>query len=216
MPKKGESTRQKIVETSMHLFASKGYFRTSIGDIIAAAQITKGGLYGHFTSKQEIWNAAYLECSKIWQNIVLASVSDISDPLERLEHVVENSMERYLGTGVFEGGCMLFNSLVELSRQPTDMGRQVLRGFLAFSKLLRSWLDEAYRKGILEEGLDHQAIANFIMISMSGTGPLYACSKDPAMWRATMSQLRIFIRQLRRQEQPAMDRMSESAAVKGG
>ncbi len=200
MLKKGESTRQQIIEKSMHLFASKGYFQTSIGDIIAAAHITKGGLYGHFKSKQEIWNSAYQECAKIWKNVVLAGVNDISAPLERLEHVVENSMERYLGAGIFEGGCMLFNSLVELSKQPSDMGKQVLRGFKSFSKLMCSWLDEAYQKGMLKEGLDHQAIADFIMISLSGAGPLYACSKDPAMWRETMSQLRFFIRQLRKQE----------------
>ena len=63
MTTKGNLTKQKIIEKSM-TFAAKGYFQTSISDIVEATHITKGGLYGHFQSKEEIWNAAYEECSK--------------------------------------------------------------------------------------------------------------------------------------------------------
>ncbi len=198
MTTKGNLTKQKIIEKSMHLFAAKGYFQTSISDIVEATHITKGGLYGHFQSKEEIWNAAYEECSKLWKGIVLKDVEDIADPLERIQQVVENSMQHYLGAGVFEGGCLLFNSLVEFSMRSSDIGSRVLRGFKAFSRLLYSWLEEAESKGILKDGLDLRAVANFIVISLSGTGPLYVSSKDPDVWRQTISQLRIYIDQLRR------------------
>ena len=49
-------TKRKIFETSMKLFAEKGYDATSIEDITANVGVAKGTLYYHFTSKEEIFN----------------------------------------------------------------------------------------------------------------------------------------------------------------
>ncbi len=61
MGTKGIKTRQQIVAKSLQLFSVKGYFNTSISDILEATHITKGGLYGHFGSKEDIWKAVYVE-----------------------------------------------------------------------------------------------------------------------------------------------------------
>ena len=49
-------TKRKIFETSMKLFAEKGYDGTSIEDITSAVGVAKGTLYYHFSSKEEIFN----------------------------------------------------------------------------------------------------------------------------------------------------------------
>lgn len=195
---KGNITRQRIIERSMHLFAAKGYFTTSIGDILEATGLTKGGLYGHFQSKEQIWQAAYEECTRIWKSIVLKGVKNIDDPLERIERVIENSMRHYLGSGLFEGGCLLFTSLVEFSRQSPVIGGQILQGFTSFGCLLHSWMEEAEQKGLLAEGVDLRAVADFIVISINGTIPLYSASGDPRMWQQTITQLRFFLDRLRK------------------
>jgi len=48
-----------------------------------------------------------------------------------------------LGADVFDGGCFFLNMLVELSGQSASMSKQILRGFVRLSSLLRSWLEEA-------------------------------------------------------------------------
>lgn len=198
MTTKGDLTRQNIIEKSLQLFSVKGYFNTSIADIVKAAGLTKGGLYGHFRNKQEIWYAVYDECVRIWKSVVFQDVRELSDPLARLEKVIENSMKNYLGAGVFEGGCFLLNSLVDLAGQSPSMSTHVLEGFRAFSGLLRLWLDEAEKKGMLRDGLNLGEIANFIVISLNGAAPLYAASKDPAVWQQTMAQLLFYIGNLRK------------------
>lgn len=47
----------KIVDVSAELFAKKGYEQTSIQDILDATGLSKGGLYHHFKSKEEILEA---------------------------------------------------------------------------------------------------------------------------------------------------------------
>ena len=49
-------TKRKIFETSMKLFAEKGYEATSIEEITATVGVAKGTLYYHFSSKEEIFN----------------------------------------------------------------------------------------------------------------------------------------------------------------
>jgi TetR/AcrR family transcriptional repressor of nem operon len=117
-------------------------------------------------------------------------------PFKRIEKTIQNDMADYMGADVFEGGCFLFNSLVELSGQSSAMSRQILRGFVRFSRLLRSWLEEAERKGLIKEGLNLKEIANFIVISLNGAGALYSASRDPNIWKQTVQQLRFYIHQL--------------------
>ena len=51
---KGRKTRQLITQKALQLFSVKGYFNTSISDIQEATGLTKGGLYCHFKSKEDI------------------------------------------------------------------------------------------------------------------------------------------------------------------
>jgi TetR/AcrR family transcriptional repressor of nem operon len=51
---KAERTRQFIIEQAAPLFNEKGIAGTTIDDILAATKMAKGGLYGHFESKEEI------------------------------------------------------------------------------------------------------------------------------------------------------------------
>lgn len=198
MATKGDLTRQHIIEKSMQLFSVHGYFNTSIDSVVKATGLTKGGLYGHFRNKQEIWSAVYDECVRIWKSIVFQGVRDISDPLARIKKVIENSQKNYLGAGVFEGGCFLCNALVELAGQSPTMSTYVLGGFKSFAKLIRQWLEEAREQGSLKDGLDLDGIAHFIVISLNGAAPMYAASKDPAVWQQTLTQLHFYIDSLKK------------------
>jgi len=198
MASKGMQTRQDIIEKSLQVFSVKGYFNTSINDILAATGLTKGGLYGHFRSKEDIWYAVYDQAVTIWRNIVLKGAEEITDPLERIEKTIEKDMKNYLGADVFDGGCFFFNMLVELSGQSSSMASSILKGFIKFSGLIRDWLKEADHKEMLKDGLDLDEIAHFIVISLNGAAPLYSAIRDPRVWKQTVSQLHYYIDQLRR------------------
>ena len=197
MRNKGSQTKQNITEKSLQVFSVKGYYNTSINDILEATGLTKGGLYGHFASKEDIWYAVYDEAVKIWRSIVFENIRNITNPLDRIELTVENHLAKYLGKDVFEGGCFFVNMLVEVSGQSEKMKRQILRGFVQFSRLLRRWLEESDDKGLLKEGLNFREISDFIVIALNGAATLYSASKDPSIWKQTITQLRFYIKQLK-------------------
>jgi AcrR family transcriptional regulator len=198
MSTKGTRTRRNIIENTLQLFSVKGYYNTPVSDILDATGLTKGGLYGHFACKEDIWYAVYEEAVTIWKGIVFKGIRNNSDPIKRVEKFIENDMQDYLGGDVFEGGCFFLNMLVELSGQSASMSRQILRGFVRLSSLLRSWLEEADQKGMLQAGLDFQEIANFIIISLNGAAALYISSRDRSILEHTIHQLRYYLKQLRK------------------
>ncbi len=193
----GRQTRENIIEKTLQIFSVKGYYNTSINDILSATGLTKGGLYGHFAGKEELWGAAYDRAIEIWKGIVFKGARKVADPMERIEKIIDNDLFGYCGAEVFEGGCFFFNMLVELSGQSETMSRRIRTGFMQFAELLASWLEEAERKGILKKGVNRREVADFIVISMNGASALYTSSRDRRYLKETSNQLRAYLRQMK-------------------
>jgi AcrR family transcriptional regulator len=197
MVAKGTRTRQNIIEKTLQLFCIKGYYNTSIKDILEATGLTKGGLYGHFSSKEEIWYAVYDAALATWRQVIFKGIQSNSSPLERIETLIRNDIKNKLGNDIFEGGCFFHSMLVELSGQSDKMSRHILAGFMQLAGLLCAWLEQADQQGMLKQGLNFKEIANYIIISLNGAAALYASSRDQAILDHTVSQLRFYIRQLK-------------------
>ncbi len=59
------NTKERILETALELFAQSGYLGTSMSDIAGELKITKGALYKHYTSKQEILSSIVERMNKM-------------------------------------------------------------------------------------------------------------------------------------------------------
>ena len=55
--RKGEEKRQELLNAAEKLFCAKGYEGTSVQDILNVAEMSKGGFYHHFTSKEDVIKA---------------------------------------------------------------------------------------------------------------------------------------------------------------
>ncbi|MBW2482400.1 MAG: TetR/AcrR family transcriptional regulator [Deltaproteobacteria bacterium] len=198
MVTKGIQTRQNIIAKALRLFCVKGYYNTSINDILVATGLTKGGLYGHFASKEDLWYAVYDEALGIWRKIVFRGIQSSADPLECIQTLIENDIKTKLGNHIFEGGCFFHSMLVELSGQSAAMSSHLMQGFYQLAELLRAWLEQADQQELLKENLNFKEIANYIIISLNGAAALYAPSRDPAILDQTVSQLHFYIEQLKK------------------
>jgi AcrR family transcriptional regulator len=59
---RGEKTRAEIIQTAHQLFLNHGYHGTSMRQIAAQAGIALGGIYNHFSSKEDIFYSVLVEC----------------------------------------------------------------------------------------------------------------------------------------------------------
>ncbi len=81
-------TKRKIFETSMKLFAEKGYDATSIEEITATVGVAKGTLYYHFSSKEEIFNFLVEEGVKLLQNSIDIKTAKIENYIDKIKAIV--------------------------------------------------------------------------------------------------------------------------------
>ncbi|MBK9007275.1 MAG: TetR/AcrR family transcriptional regulator [Anaerolineae bacterium] len=59
--KKGEATRLAIEDAAMNLFLKQGYAATSMRQIADAVGLALGGIYNHFSSKEEIFEGIIID-----------------------------------------------------------------------------------------------------------------------------------------------------------
>src|SRR5437016_8788237 len=86
-------SRQEILRTAARLFQQRGYDATSMNDVAASLKLSKGGLYHHFQSKDEILFEIMNHAMEITQERVLDPVRGIADPEERLRSLIRRHIE---------------------------------------------------------------------------------------------------------------------------
>jgi AcrR family transcriptional regulator len=87
-----DDTRQRILDIAVDLFIEQGYAGTSVRDISERLGMTKGSLYYHFASKEEVLNALVAPLLEDLDQFVLdaAAAGKIDrDLLERLVNLLD-------------------------------------------------------------------------------------------------------------------------------
>ncbi len=86
-------SRQEILRTAARLFQQRGYDATSMNDVAAALKLSKGGLYHHFQSKDQILFEIMNHAMEITEERVLAPVRAISGAEAQLRALIRLHME---------------------------------------------------------------------------------------------------------------------------
>ncbi|HMF77784.1 MAG TPA: TetR/AcrR family transcriptional regulator [Bryobacteraceae bacterium] len=162
---KGEQTRHRVVAEAAKLFNQRGYEGSSMSDIMQVTGLEKGGIYRHFSSKEELAAAAF---DFAWNEAVQLrshDVAGIKNSVDKLRKLIANFVER---RSPIPGGCPLLNTAVD-----TDDGNPVLRKHAA--KALHAW--QARLIGIIQEGIERgevnpetepEKLANVVISCLEG------------------------------------------------
>lgn len=138
-----EETAEKIVTTARRLFFEKGYEHTSLQDIIdTLGGLTKGAIYHHFKSKEEIifsvTDKIYAKHDTSWEQIIAdQSVTG----LEKLRRLIKASL---LSSNQNE----IFTSAPDFTKNPQILVPQLES---IFSETAPNYLEPIIRLGV-EDG----------------------------------------------------------------
>ena len=83
------STRERIIDTTVHLFNADGTAAISTNHIAKAAGISPGNLYYHFRNKEAIIRAIYARLRPIWEATVSVP-TDRLPTLADLERIIDD------------------------------------------------------------------------------------------------------------------------------
>lgn len=148
-------TKRKIFETSMKLFAEKGYDATSIEEITALVGVAKGTLYYHFTSKEEIFNFLIEEGVKLLKNSIEIKTENLENSIDKIKAIVLIQIKVLVKYEDF---------MTIVLREIWGSGdRSVIckKEVFEYIKIIEKIVDEGIKKGELQKG-DANVIASGI------------------------------------------------------
>lgn len=163
--RKGELTRQRIVEEAAPIFNQRGFAGCSMQDLMEATGLEKGGLYRHFNSKEDLAAEAFAFALSQAVKTRTGDVAHIQGSIEKLRYIVERFVE---APSPVRGGCPLMNTAID-----ADDGNPVLRDLAA--KGIRDWksrlekiIEEGLRQGEIRNGTQPRRIANTLIATLEG------------------------------------------------
>lgn len=105
--KKGERTREFIIEKAAAIINKKGMAGTAINDIMEATKLTKGGIYRNFESKDEICAAAFHYLSGKLSSRIREAMNSKDSAENKLFALLDFYLES--STLLDTGGCPILN-----------------------------------------------------------------------------------------------------------
>lgn len=161
--RRAERTREAIVSASLDLFARGGLDGTSIDAIASAVGVTKGALYWHFESKEDLVQAVLDGIRQDWREHVLRRVDAARDPVERIQRLFEN-YGRLLSD---RPQICLFLQRAAFDPDPT-LRRRVREVYQQTAKYIARIFEDGKRTGAFRADLDAMATAHAILGALSG------------------------------------------------
>jgi TetR/AcrR family transcriptional regulator, transcriptional repressor for nem operon len=188
------SLKDKIIHEALRQFSSKGFMSTSISDILESVGTSKGGLYNHFKSKEDLFFAVLSEAQKIWRQRNLADLDRFERPLDKLKQILENYRDQYLvDSENFPGGCVFVALAVELHDQQPHLAQEINQGFERFKDLIQRLLDQGKAAGSLRNGFDTGMATEIVFSGILGACVTYTLEKSKENLDCTIKGLIDFL-----------------------
>jgi AcrR family transcriptional regulator len=173
---RGDQTRRDLIDAGRELFVEKGYFNTSIGDLVALSGVgTRGAFYHHFKDKAELFRAVFEEVERDLTLRSLASPPRGADTWERLSAGLQGFLESALEPEV---------QRVMLLDGPVVLGWQTLRAIQEENSiaLINEMVREAIAEGVID---DHPVgeLTHMVVAAVEEGALLVAHAKSPARAR---------------------------------
>jgi AcrR family transcriptional regulator len=88
--------KEQILQDIAELFYEKGYEKTSIRDISRSLNISKPGLYYHFTNKQEMLFDMIYDFMEMTNLQLNSKISRLDNPEDKLLCIIKNHIEFFI------------------------------------------------------------------------------------------------------------------------
>jgi len=163
--KKGEATRQQIIQQAAPLFNQRGFAGASMQDIMEATGLEKGCLYRHFASKQELAAEAFRYSLAQAVELRTRHLAEIPHSVDKLRHMVKAFVEI---PSPVPGGCPLMNTAVDADDTNPELRALARDGVHAWKSRIVRIIADGIKRGEIHKETVPARIANIIVATLEG------------------------------------------------
>lgn len=164
--RKGQATRQRIIDATTDLIFERGIGEVSLDDVRAAAGASKSQLYHYFTDKSELVHAV-IQCQR---ERVLSNhrpTFESLDSFKDLESWRDMIVSRQAARSC-RSGCPLATLASGLVDIDDDARLQLVGAFSSWRQLIVDGLTHMVENGVLRSDAAPEALATSLLASLQG------------------------------------------------
>ncbi len=133
--------KQEILEVAMRLFVMKGYEKTSTNDILKELNLSRGGLYHHFHSKEEILDSAIV--------MLLQAEKERSDNILNNPQLTAIDKIKFV-SGFSSKGQPLADEMQSMIQNPTLITHLLKKKLELVTPMFQSIIEQGIKEGVFK------------------------------------------------------------------
>jgi len=167
MPKVKQFNQEKALENAMKIFWKKGYYDTSMQDLVDELGISRSSIYDTFGGKRELFLKSfnlYRKTSISDLQIFLNSQRNVKIGLQKLFQLAINETIEDKD----KKGCFLVNTTTELATKDDEIKNILESNKSTLTTIFLDFLELGEKRGEYKKGKDLRSIANLLFILYNG------------------------------------------------
>lgn len=135
-------TRERILEAAVRVFSHKGYHDARVDEIVEESHTSKGAVYFHFPSKEQIFLALVDEFAELLEEKLLDSIRSEGDGVRGVDAALRVGLDTF---GKYRSLAKIF--LIQAVGLGSAFEEKRLQILNRFAEVIRTYLDQAVADG---------------------------------------------------------------------
>ncbi len=137
-----ETTRGRILDAALQLFADKGYHEASVDEIVEESQTSKGSVYFHFPNKQTLFLSLVDKFSNLLERRIKEAISQEAEGIAQVDAALTACLETF---GQYRPLAKVM--LVQAMGLGSAFEQKLMEVHNRFATLIKGYLDQAVALG---------------------------------------------------------------------
>jgi AcrR family transcriptional regulator len=195
--KKSQETRLNILQKAFELIYQKGYQTTSVDEIIATTQVTKGAFYYHFKTKDEMGLAILNELMiPNFKNNFIQPFQTEGNPLDTIYNLLHYLLMESEDLKV-EYGCPASNFTQEMAPWNIDFTKALNNLSLNWEKTMIDAIEKAKKEQVLKSDVNAKEVAVFVISGYWGVRNLGKLENSKSVYLIYLKGLKNYFESLK-------------------
>jgi TetR/AcrR family transcriptional repressor of nem operon len=192
---KGLETRERIVARAATVFSERGFFGSSMADLLQATGLQKGGLYNHFASKEQLALESFDYAVSLVTDRYTAALAGRTGAVERLLAIAD-VIRSLVDSPALPGGCPILNTAIEADDTMPALRDRAREAMTGWQKLIGSTVKAGVASGELRAGADPYAVATVLTATLEGAVFLSKLYGDTVHMHRAVDHVTAYVRGL--------------------
>jgi AcrR family transcriptional regulator len=183
-----QEVRDKILEAAETLFSKKGYYDTSMDEIVEESGLSKGAIYGYFRSKEELFVALQARQLEASLEQLKSTFAPGDSARTKLEKIVDVAFTTMIGTS--KKACRINLEFDVAAPRIRPVQRRRDERFNATRDFLAEIIREGIGKGEFRSDVDPDSAAMVLLATADGLSLDWATTSLDFDWKLLANQVK--------------------------